>query len=170
MYPVKLGFDEAIKRIKVLVTNKQYAESLVTAVFTCEKTFRRTLKQLIVSAGFKSVMAEKIIANLKGLDSIQNAWEIYDPKNRKLDKVIGIDNWKSIKEISVKRNKLVHGERVYKLDECKADSLQIVKILEQIKKTLDAEYGYSGWTNVTIRIKSKLHIDPRVKIVIIEKT
>jgi hypothetical protein len=61
MYPVKLGYNTAKKRIDELTQNGHHSESLVTSVFTAEKTIRRTLRQLIVSAGFKSTIANKII-------------------------------------------------------------------------------------------------------------
>ena len=44
MYPVSLGLDEALKRIDKLLTNGHSAEALLTAVFTLEKTMRRSLQ------------------------------------------------------------------------------------------------------------------------------
>jgi hypothetical protein len=162
MYPVKLGFDAAIKRIEKLSKNEHHAESLITSVFTTEKTLRRTLRFLIVSCGFKSLIAEKIINNIRGLDAIKNAWEFYDPEHKKLVDILGKD-WQVVINCANMRNNLVHGIKVYKLDLCKEETKNVLASLKNIKKTFEDNYGYSGWTPMTIRKKSRLHIDSRIK-------
>lgn len=61
MYPVSIGYAGAIQRINELLRNGHDAEALVTTAFTIEKTLRRTLRQLVVSAGFRSTDADKIV-------------------------------------------------------------------------------------------------------------
>lgn len=88
MYPVRLGYDSAVKRIRKLMKNDHHPEALVTSMFTVEKTLRRTLRQIVVSAGFASKYADKIVGNLRGLDALKKAWEIYEPSNVQLSSII----------------------------------------------------------------------------------
>ena len=44
MYPVKLGYAEAVLRVKALIQNGHHSEALLTAMFTTEKTLYRTLR------------------------------------------------------------------------------------------------------------------------------
>lgn len=163
MYSVKLGYPAALKRINMLATKGFHAESLVTSVFTVEKTMRRTLRQLIVSAGFKSVIANKIIKKLNGIYQVCDAWELYDPLHRKITAVVPNDSIRIIKEASQKRNKMIHGEKVFKSEICEEETKKVLKALDEIKTHFDLSYGYSGWTNVSIRRKSALHLDPKIK-------
>lgn len=164
MYPVRLGFETAISRIEKLSKNGHHAESLVTTVFTCEKTLRRTLRFLIVSCGFKSLIAEKIINNTRGLEAIKTAWEYYDPDHKKLSEIINPKDLQIISECAKIRNELVHGIRVYKLDLCESRTEELVESLKNVKKTLEANYYYCGWTPMVIRRKSVLHTDTRIKV------
>ena len=66
MYPVRLGFGTAKKRIVTLVENGHHAEALLTSVFTFEKIIHRTLKQLIVSSGFRSKDAKILLSQIQG--------------------------------------------------------------------------------------------------------
>jgi len=163
MYPVKLGFEEAVNRIQELAKNGHHAESLVTSTFTVEKTIRRTLRQLIVSAGFKSIIADKIIKNIRGLDALKKNWEFYEPNHKKLIDIIDQKDWNIIQKNSEKRNDLVHGTRVYSLSLCETETTNNIAALRNIIKTFDDIYGYSGWTKTAIRKNSKLHIDPKFK-------
>lgn len=61
MYSVTMGFDAAMDRIKSLLKQSYNSEALVTSVFTAEKTLRRTLRHLVVSAGFISRHADEIL-------------------------------------------------------------------------------------------------------------
>lgn len=164
MYPVKLGYSTAVARINALTTNGHHAEALVTSAFTAEKTLRRTLRQLIVSAGFPSTIADKIIGGLRGLDAVKNAWELYDPKHRKLTDLLAKPDWKALKDAAEMRNKLVHGERVYSPTACQQSAVAVLAALANVKSALDAEYGYSGWTAAKARRTSRLHTDPKVRI------
>lgn len=166
MYPVSLGFSTAIEQINALTNNGHHAEALVTSVFTVEKTLRRTLRQLIVSAGFPSRIADKMICGFRGLDAVKNAWEFYDPKHRKLTVILAQSDWAKLKEAAEMRNRLVHGERVYSIEACKQKTFSVLTSLTQLKSILDHEYGYSGWTSAKSRRNSKLHTDPKVRIAI----
>lgn len=164
MYPVRLGYETAKSKIKKLTDNGHHAESLVTSVFTVEKTLRRTLRQLLVSAGFKSVIADKIINKINGVSKLIESWELYDPEHRKLKEVVLVTDLKIITDASQLRNKMVHGEKVYSVDVCKAETQKILDALERVKTKFDEDYGYSGWVKARGRKVSKLHLDPKIKI------
>lgn len=164
MYPVSLGYAVAIARIDALLQNGHDAEALVTSIFTVEKTLRRTLRQLVVSAGFPSTIADKIVGNLRGLEAVKNAWELYDPKHRKLTDLLSAVDWRVFKEAAEMRNKLVHGEKVYALTICKKTAQDVLTSLANAKNSLDSEYKYSGWTKALSRRTSRLHVDPKVRI------
>ena len=166
VYPVKLGFEEAIKRIQELSKNGHHAESLVTSTFTAEKTIRRTLRQLVVSAGFKSSIADKILNNIRALEALKKNWEFYEPNHKRLTDIISPEDWKIIKNNSERRNDLVHGTRVFSLSLCETETTNNITALTNIKRTFDSIYGYSGWEKTAIRKQSKLHVDPKVKKVV----
>lgn len=162
MYPVSLGFNGAIKRINGLLRNGHHAEALATSVFTVEKTMRRTLKQLVVSSGFRSTTAQKIVDRSRGLDALKSVWEFYDPSHRTLVEILNDRDWQTVTSAAAKRNKMVHGARVYNLSDCESEAKAVLIALNNIRATFDSEYGYSGWTTMRRRIKSRLHIDPKV--------
>lgn len=162
MYPVSIGFGGAVQRINALVTNGHDAESLVTAAFTVEKTLRRTLRQIILSAGFPSSISDKIVRSLGGLEKLRSSWEIYDPRHRKLAQLITKADWDIFTRAAQMRNELVHGVRVYDLVECRAQTAAVLAALHRLKALLDQEYGYSGWERARIRKKSTLHSSPLV--------
>ncbi|WEK43282.1 MAG: hypothetical protein P0Y64_18505 [Candidatus Sphingomonas colombiensis] len=134
----------------------------MTTVFTVEKTLRRTLRQLIVSAGFSSAMADKLIGSLRGLNALKEAWELYDPRHRKLTTLIQAADWKSFKDAVEMRNNLVHGVRVYNLSDCQRQATETLNALNNAKSFLNGEYGYSGWTTASRRITGRLHQDPKI--------
>lgn len=164
MYPVRLGYKTAVARIRKLMKNGHHPEALVTSMFTVEKTIRRTLRQIVVSAGFASKEADKIISNLRGLDALKTAWELYEPNNKKLTELVPTSDWKQFKDAALMRNKMVHGERVYELDTCKREANNVLVALDRMKSTFDSRYGYSGWDTHAKRIKPQLHVDPKVRI------
>jgi hypothetical protein len=133
VYPVKLGYSTAIQRINALTINGHHAEALVTSAFTAEKTLRRTLRQLVVSAGFPSQIADKIISNLRGLEAVKSVWEFYDPKHRKLTDLLAQADWKALKDAAEMRNKLIHGERVYSLSACEQITISVLDALSRVK-------------------------------------
>ena len=164
MYPVRLGYDKAVARINKLMENGHYPEALVTSVFTVEKTLSRTLRQIIVSAGFASKQADKLIGNIKGFDAIKNSWEVYEPSNQKLTDLILSEDWKQFKDAATMRNKMIHGERVYELETCRKETVKVLSALERLKLNFDEIYGYSGWSTFVKRLKPQLHTDPKAKV------
>ncbi len=163
MYSVRLGYDKAIKRINSLIKGGHHAESLVTTVFTAEKTLRRTLRFLIVSCGFNTEIAEKQIKKLKGIDAIKNNWEYYSPEHKKLTEVVNQNDWRILREAAEIRNKLVHGEKAFDKATCKKMTKELLQALENIKTSLENEYGYSGWKSLKKREKSILHTKSLIK-------
>lgn len=164
MYPVRLGYKAAVSRINRLMKNGHYPEALVTSMFTVEKTLRRTLRQIVVSAGFMSKKADKIVGNLKGLDAIKKSWELYEPNSKKLTELISPEDWKQFRNTATMRNKMIHGERVYNLETCKNEAAKVLLALDRLKTNFDELYGYNGWETFARRAKSQLHSDPKVKI------
>ena len=96
MYPVRLGHDVAIRRIERLLENGHHAEALVTSVFTIEKVLRRTLKELIVSAGFTSKAANLLMKRFNGFKMTTEVWWCFDPAGEKLPTIIGNRHWQAI--------------------------------------------------------------------------
>jgi hypothetical protein len=162
MYSVKLGYNDAIKRINALSKNGHEAEALLAVSFTTEKTIRRTFKQLIVSAGFKSTVADQLLRRIKGLQATKDSWEIFEPHHYKLPTIIGENNWGIIHKTAEMRNQLVHGTRVFELKTCRSQTSDALSALDQTKNAFKTNYGFDGWTNLSSRKVSKLHADPKV--------
>jgi hypothetical protein len=163
MYPVRLGYDSATQRIERLMEHGHHSEALVTSVFTVEKTLRRTLRQIVVSAGFASRYADKIVDNLRGLEALKEAWELYEPNRAKLTEIVPVGDWTIFKDAAEMRNKMVHGKRVYGLETCRIETKKVLDGLARLKMIFDQRYGYSGWKTLKGRIKSRLHEDPKVE-------
>lgn len=163
MYPVKLGYPEAVKRVRALLKNGHDAEALLTAMFTVEKTLYRTLRQLVVSAGFPSVQADTLMGRFRGIESIKQVWVCFDPHNEPLFKFVKSSALKVIADAQTMRNKMVHGSAVYKVEDCKNTALEVLDALDTLRSALNDRYGFDGWTPMKRRIKSTLHADPRVK-------
>ncbi len=159
MYSARLGYKNAIKRINKLLENDHPAEAFVVTVFTVEKTFRRTLNQLIVSTGFSTKMTKKMLKKIRGLEAIKENWQFYDPHHKSLIEVIGGNNWNKIHNYSIMRNKFVHGIQVYNLKTCRDSTEDLLLILNQVKQLLHEKYGFSGWEKLSVRNKSNLHVD-----------
>ncbi|MCH2457584.1 MAG: hypothetical protein MK186_06005 [Henriciella sp.] len=164
MYSVKLGYHDAVKRIKALSKHGHEAEALLAVSFTVEKTIRRTFKQLIVSSGFKSTVADQLLRRLKGLQATKDSWEIFEPQHRKLPDIIGPPNWAVIQKTSEMRNQLVHGTRVFELKTCRSQTSDTLTALDNTKLSFSSNYGFDGWTNISSRKVSKLHTDPKVRL------
>lgn len=162
MYPVKLGYDEAIKRIRTLIQSGHHAEALLTSIFTVEKTLRRMLKQLMVSAGFRSTDANTLCESLRGIEAIKANWPVFDPSHRSLPSMIPNKQWARIAEGIKMRNKLVHGARVFDLAKCKDQAEAVLDGLDALRTEFKNTYGYDGWDRVAVRRKSQLHTDPKV--------
>lgn len=163
MYPVKFGYNDAVKRVRALIKNGHHAEALLTAMFTVEKTLYRTLRQLVVSSGFPSTQADVLMGKFKGIENIKSVWSCFDPKHKKLSDFTKQGTLKSIADAQTMRNKLVHGIAVYSQANCQAAANDVLTALDDLRNTLDHRYGFDGWSTMTRRIKSTLHADPRIK-------
>ena len=163
MYPIKLGYPEAVKRIRALLKNGHDAEALLTAMFTLEKTLYRTLRQLVVSAGFPSKQADVLMGKFRGIENIKQVWVCFDPKNETLSAFIPQTTLKTVMDAQTKRNDLVHGKAVYKLSDCRDTAEQVLTALDEIRNLLDVRYGFDGWSPMKRRVKNALHPDARVK-------
>lgn len=163
MYSVKLGYKKAKTRINRLLDNKHYSEAFVVIVFTVEKTIKRTLHQLIVSSGFSTEITKKILNDIRGLEAIKKNWSYYDPENKTLVTVIEDRNWTKIKNYFKMRNEIIHGTHVYNLKTCQESAIDLLSILEDIKKRFKNNYDFDGWEILAPRPKSYLHIDSKVR-------
>lgn len=163
MYPARLGFGVAKSRINQLLQNEHYAEALLTSVFTFEKTIHRTLKQLMVSAGFRNRDADRLLRRIRGFNNQKEVWSCFDPWGDSLPDIIGNAHWQHIRSAVTMRNQLVHGARVYSLDECKKMAENILELVDQAVLSFEARYGFDGWKKISIRRKPTLHSDPKVR-------
>jgi hypothetical protein len=155
MYPVSLGFQEAESRINALMTNGHNAEALITSVFTFEKTLRRTLRFCAVSRGFTSKQTE-ILFNGLCFENMKKIWPCFDKQNRSLSDFIGNAKWQYVPPAVTMRNKLAHGERVYKLAECKLAAERVLEALNEFRTKLKVEIQFDGWSRMPVRKKAAL--------------
>ena len=155
MYPVSLGLDEALKRIDKLLTNGHSAEALLTAVFTLEKTMRRSLRYMAVRRGFTSKQAEALFKNA-GFNVLKEQWPIFHPNGLSLADTVGQSSWQRVPNIVTMRNKLAHGERAYKLADCDAEARHVIGVIRGFAGLLKGSIGYDGWTRLPVRKKSAL--------------
>jgi hypothetical protein len=133
-------------------------------MFTLEKTLYRTLRRLVVSSGFTSAMATVLMEKFRGLEQMKSVWECFDPKNEKLSKFMPQKVWQPLKTAQQMRNEVVHGKLVYSTAAYAAAAADLLVAMELIRAELETRYGYDGWTKGKIRKKSKLHMDPHVKV------
>ena len=164
MYPVSLGYPEAVKRVRALLNNGHDAEAMLTSVFTLEKTLFRTLRQLVVSAGFPSVQADDLMAKFRGIENIKQVWACFDPLHEGMSSFVPQTTLQKISTAQKKRNDLVHGKKVFKLSDCRQTTEEVLQALDEVRTLLEARYGFDGWSKMKRRIKSTLHADPRVKL------
>ncbi len=162
MYPVTLGFENAKSRIEALLENGHCAEALLTTVFTFEKVIHRTLKQLIVSSGFRNADAEMLMKHFQGFRKQAEIWSCFDPSGQKVVDVISSKNWQFVHDAVKMRNQLVHGARVYDLEACSLMARNILALLDDTVKSFNEKYGFDGWSKVSVRRRSNLHTDPKV--------
>ena len=156
MYPVSLGVNEARSRIEGLLKNGHHAEALLTSVFTVEKTLKRTLKYIMIRRGFTSGHADKLLDRYKGLAALRDVWSCFDTESKGLPELVGDEHWRRLPEAQTMRNKLVHGERVYKLADCRVLAEYVLASLGRITSVFRQRYGYDGWTKLPTRKKSAL--------------
>ena len=164
MYPIRLGYELARTRIKRLIENGHEPEAVIAIVATAEKTFRRVLKQLIVSAGFESTEADKLLKHFRGFEGVKNVWPRFDPRHRNLPELIGSGEWQSLKAAQNARNGLVHGERALSKERAKELAEAALIALDRGRVKLLEVYDFDGWSRVSVRRRSRLHVDAKVKM------
>ncbi|VXB72220.1 conserved hypothetical protein [Luteimonas sp. 9C] len=155
MYPVTLGFEEALRRIESLRTNGHKAEALVTTVFTFEKTVKRSLKCMAIRRGFTSAHADILFSNA-GFKNLQEFWPAFDPRGESLSKMLGNSIWQHVPAAVTMRNKLAHGERVYNLADCEKQTHLVMAALQALRAELTTRIGFDGWSRLPVRRKSAL--------------
>ncbi len=162
MYPLSMPYRKVRSRLRRLIKDGYYSEALVTAVFIAERLLRRTLVQLVVSAGFTSKDAFRVVQRLNGLVAVKDSWILYDPKGRTLVQVIGNPTWQMIREAAKIRNDLVHGMRTHSQGTCKRKARELIDGIDTLKDQLKATYDFDGWGMHRKRRVSALHSDPKV--------
>jgi hypothetical protein len=155
MYSVRLGFRAALKRIGALKRNKYNAEALVTSVFTLEKLMRRSLRLAMLARGFTSNQATRLIGR-KGFKEIKEMWDIFDRQHRTLQLTIGNNEWQHVPKAVEMRNRLVHGQQVFKAQNCDAYTKHVLAALKKLHREIRSDYGTDPWTVLKARKKSKL--------------
>ena len=150
MYPVSLGFVEAERRIRELIKNGHHAEALITSVFSFEKTLKRALRCCAIRRGFTSKQADTLFKN-KGFNDLKEIWTCYSPDYRPLHEFIDPVKWQHVPPAVTMRNKLAHGERVYKLTDCEISANQVLDALIDFRNKLLTEIKFDGWARVPTR-------------------
>jgi hypothetical protein len=164
MYPLRMPYRKVRSRLRNLVEDGYASEALVTSVFTAERLLRRTLVQLVVSAGFTSNDAFRVVQKMNGLMAVKEAWSLYDPKSRTLVQVIGNATWQQLQEAAKIRNDMVHGMRTYSQGTCKRRVHELLAAIDTMKEQLKTAYEFDGWGMHRKRRVSALHTDPKVPI------
>jgi len=164
MFPVKLGYEEAVRRIRLLLDNGHDAEAFLASMFTFEKTLYRTLRLLVISAGFPSNQADRLMNYFRGIENIKQIWPCFDPRNKPLSAFLIPSTLETIKNAQEKRNNLVHGKKVYKLSVYRDMSIDVLNALDDVRRSFETRYGSDGWSPIKKRIKNALHTDPRVRV------
>ncbi len=158
MYPVSLGFSQAEARILQLLANGHSAEALLTSVFTFGKTLRRSLKYCIVTRGFTSKQSEEILGR-RGFQELVKLWPCFAPTAQPLSAFVG-SQWQHVQTSVTMRNKLVHGEQVFKLNDCKVAATHVLKALNDFRAGLQKEINFDGWSRLPTRRKGRLTWNP----------
>lgn len=164
MYPLSMPYRKVRSRLKNLIKDGYCSEALVTAVFTAERLLRRTLVQLVVSAGFTSKDAFRVVQRLSGLEAVKEAWNLYDPKGRTLVQIIGNTTWQLVREAAKIRNDMVHGMRTHSQGTCKRKARELIDTIDVMKDQLKTTYEFDGWGMHRKRRISALHWDPKVPV------
>ena len=98
MYSLRWSYKKVRQRLDALPSRILPSEAYMLTVFMVEKILRRTLLQLIVSAGFTTEQALDISNNIRGLDAIKNNWVHFDPNNCPLAEIVDNSDGQVIKE------------------------------------------------------------------------
>ena len=154
MYPIKLGFEEARKRVAALKKNGHHAEALITSVFTLEKTLRRSLRYCALSRGFTSKQCNQLFERM-GFQQMKDVWPCFERDHRTLPNFIG-PSWEHVPTAVSMRNKLAHGERVYELSICNSYSRHVMTAVTDFREATLREYGFDSWQKMPTKRKPSL--------------
>ncbi|MET3648948.1 hypothetical protein [Phyllobacterium ifriqiyense] len=143
MYPVSIGFDQALERIEALLENGHHAEALVTSIFTFEKLVKRSLRRAVMARGFSRQQADTIMGK-EGFEKLKNIWPVFERKHRPLPSILG-NVWEPIPKAKSMRNDLVHGNKVYDLDECQNKAKEVLAALRALHAFIKQDYGSDPW-------------------------
>ena len=108
MYEITKGAINAHRRMQLLQEQGYYQEALIVGVSLIEKTFRRTLKQLMISKGFTNATTHILAREFRGMEGVARVWKCFDTNQLTLLEIIHNETWRDIKKISTVRNKLLH--------------------------------------------------------------
>ncbi|WP_067219109.1 hypothetical protein [Stappia indica] len=143
MYPVRIGFDQALERIESLLGNGHHAEALVTSMFTLEKLIKRSLRRAIVARGFTRDQADTILGR-DGFDNLKEKWPVFERQHRSLPEILD-QNWQPIPNAKKMRNDLVHGIKVYDLEDCRIMASAVLTALRALHTFVTQDYGSDPW-------------------------
>lgn len=155
MYPVSLGYAEAERRISRLLENGHYAEALVTVFFTIEKTLKRTLIFSAIRRGFTSKQAQDLFGRSSFKD-LKEMWHLFYKEPIGLPDLFSGSSWQHICKAQEMRNRLVHGQRVFKLDECHSRAQALLAVHRELREKLMNDIGFDGWSRLPTRRKCAL--------------
>ena len=153
MYPITGGFSVAERRIVSLQNDGHSAEALLTSVFTFEKSVRRGLRYLALARGFPSKHADLLFARY-GFEQLKQVWPCFDKDGRILSEFVG-QNWQNAAKANSMRNKIVHGARVYKLQECDAEAGKVLQAVRDFRAKFQSETAIDVWKKLPNRIVSR---------------
>lgn len=91
-----------------------------------------------------------------GFKDLKEAWLCFDKQHRALPEFIGNSKWQHVQPAVTMRNKLAHGERVYKLAECKLATEKVLDALNEFRAKLQAEIQFDGWSRLPVRKEPEL--------------
>ena len=148
-----MGYDEARRRITKLLENGHDAEALLTAVFTFEKTIRRMLRFSAVRRGFTSKQSEVLFSKM-GFGQLKDVWPFFEMNSRTLPAIIGDKVWQKVPAAVSMRNKIVHGERVFKLATCRLEAENVLAAIDALRKIALRDTNFDGWSRLPVRKRS----------------
>jgi hypothetical protein len=112
----------------------------------------------MLARGFTSSQATRLIGR-KGFKEIKEMWDIFDRQHRTLQLMIGNNEWQHVPKAVEMRNRLVHGQQVFKAQNCDAYTKHVLAALKKLHREIRSDYGSDPWTVLKDRKKSKLQWD-----------
>jgi hypothetical protein len=91
------------------------------------------LRLSIVARGFTSKQANRLIGH-KGFKDIKEMWDIFDHQHRTLNAMIGNNEWQHVPRAVEMRNKMVHGQQVFKAKDCDTYAKHVLAALKKLHR------------------------------------